>query len=122
MALDTKTPKGYRKAYNGEHRSSPSLGQVVYESGDFFVKKAAHGWEVYQNGVTAAGRVAIYGHELFARACEDADRRAAALRPTTYNFEHEAQRIVDAIVPTRGANMTVICALREAFEAGRRSR
>lgn len=36
-----------------------------------------------------------------------------------YDFELEAKRVIDAIEPTRGAMMTVVCALREAFEAGR---
>jgi hypothetical protein len=36
-----------------------------------------------------------------------------------YDFEHEAKRVIEAIEPKYGANMTVICALREAFEAGR---
>jgi hypothetical protein len=37
----------------------------------------------------------------------------------TYDFEHEAKRVIEAIEPKYGANMTVICALREAYEAGK---
>lgn len=36
-----------------------------------------------------------------------------------YDFRHEAQRIIDAIEPRAGATMTLMCALREAYEAGR---
>lgn len=39
----------------------------------------------------------------------------------TYDFEHEAKRVIEAIEPQRGALMTVLCALREAFEAGKAS-
>jgi|ERR1051325_4532705 hypothetical protein len=35
-----------------------------------------------------------------------------------YDFDHEAQRVIDAIEPQRGASMTVKCALREAYAAG----
>jgi hypothetical protein len=35
-----------------------------------------------------------------------------------YDFDHEAQRVIDAIEPQRGARMTVKCALREAYAAG----
>ena len=36
---------------------------------------------------------------------------------TGYDFEYEAGRIVDAL-KLEGATMTLICALREAFDAG----
>jgi hypothetical protein len=36
-----------------------------------------------------------------------------------YNFELETKRVIDAIEPLRGANMTVKCALREAYAAGK---
>jgi hypothetical protein len=44
-------------------------------------------------------------------------QRAAALPQTSYDFAHEARRIVDAL-KVEGATMTLICALREAFDAG----
>jgi excisionase family DNA binding protein len=36
-----------------------------------------------------------------------------------YDFEAEAKRLIEAIEPQRGATMTVLCALREAFDAGK---
>jgi hypothetical protein len=35
----------------------------------------------------------------------------------SYDFQHEAQRIVEAL-NLKGASMTLMCALQEAFEAG----
>ena len=35
-----------------------------------------------------------------------------------YDLRAEAQRIIDAIQPTAGATMTLMCALHEAWQAG----
>ncbi len=54
----------------------------LYESGDFWVVKAAKGYEVYQTGATASTRVAIIGSEgekWFQRAKDEADRRHSAV-------------------------------------------
>ncbi len=37
---------------------------------------------------------------------------------SNYDFELEAKRVIEAIEPARGALMTVMCALREAYAAG----
>lgn len=42
-----------------------------------------------------------------------------AAPPDAYDFIGEAQRVIEAIEPTRGATTTVVCALTEAYQAGR---
>lgn len=46
------------------------------------------------------------------------DERAQQVERTEYDFQYEAQRIIDAIQPRAGARMTLVCALREAYYAG----
>lgn len=56
-----------------------TLKLPLYEVGDYFVLKAAKGYEVYRNGAVAATRCAIIGYEGgegLRRAIAEADRRA----------------------------------------------
>lgn len=38
--------------------------------------------------------------------------------PTAFDLRDEAQKIIDAIEPRRGAHMTLMCALHDAWMAG----
>ena len=53
----------------------------LYENGPFFVTKAKHGYEVYENGTTHATRRYIFGSEgaeWYERAKRECDRLANA--------------------------------------------
>lgn len=52
---------------------------ILYENGDYHVRKAKHGYEVYKDGITHATRCAQIGYEGeygLKRAIEETDRRA----------------------------------------------
>jgi hypothetical protein len=36
---------------------------ILFENGDYWIKKANHGFEVYRQGITHSTRVAIIGYE-----------------------------------------------------------
>lgn len=53
----------------------------LYENGDYWVCKSAHGYEVYKTGITCSTRCGVIGYEGdegFQRAKHEADRRALA--------------------------------------------
>jgi hypothetical protein len=53
---------------------------ILYENGRFWVTKAKHGFEVYENGITHATRRGIFGSEgtqWFDRAKAHADLLAS---------------------------------------------
>ena len=60
------------------------MTKVLYSTGQFWVCKAKHGYEVYENGVTHSTRRAIIGWEGekgLSRAIAEADRRQAKETP-----------------------------------------
>lgn len=40
-----------------------NLKDIVFESGNYWVLKVKHGFEVYKHGITHSARVAIIGYE-----------------------------------------------------------
>lgn len=40
-----------------------NLKDIVFESGNYFVLKAKHGFEIYKSGTTHSTRCAIIGYE-----------------------------------------------------------
>lgn len=51
---------------------------ILYEKGDYHIRKAKHGYEVYKAGITVATRCAQIGYEGecgLKRAIEEIDRR-----------------------------------------------
>jgi hypothetical protein len=53
---------------------------ALYTNGDYWVRRAKHGYEVFKDGITHSTRCAIIGYDGdkgFSRAKEEADRRAS---------------------------------------------
>lgn len=58
------------------------LKDIIFESGNYFVLKAKHGFEVYKNGITHSTRCAIIGYEGeigIAKAIKEIERRKATV-------------------------------------------
>lgn len=54
------------------------VSEILYEKGEYWVKKAKHGYEVYKTGLTVSTRCAQIGWEGgrgFQKAKEEIDRR-----------------------------------------------